>query len=286
MEQRSEEWFAARIGRVTGSQVGAILGLSPYADRASVMRSMVRAYHKSPTEFTGNVATGWGTAMEPQARADYEMDTCQDVQDAGFVEWEDWLGASPDGFVGKDGLVEFKCPYGIRNDAKPVFKSLFEQEHYHAQVQVQLYVTNRQWCHFYQWTPTGQSLSLVQIDKEWLNANIPVLRQFHEEYLSEIDNTDHLEALRIDIDTPAAHKMVAEYDQLGEAIALAEERKKELLQEIVTLAGERDAIVAGRKVTKVDRAGSVSYAKVVKEKLPKLDLSPWTGKATSYWKLT
>jgi len=61
MEQRSNEWFAARKGRITGSAVGAILGLNPWAGRNDVMRRMVREYHNQPSEFTGNSATQWGS---------------------------------------------------------------------------------------------------------------------------------------------------------------------------------------------------------------------------------
>ena len=63
-EQRSPAWFEKRKGRVTGSIVGAILGLSPYMTRADAMRSMVRAAIGAPSEFTGNVATEYGTMHE------------------------------------------------------------------------------------------------------------------------------------------------------------------------------------------------------------------------------
>lgn len=284
--QRSPEWFQARIGRVTGSSVGAILGLSPYQTRADVLRAMVRAHHGAPSEFTGNVATAWGTAMEPQARADYEMDTCQDVEEAGFVTFEDWLGASPDGYVGKEGLVEFKCPYGIRNDNPPKFKTLAEQPYYYAQIQVQLFVTYKGWCHFHQWTPFGSEWALVERDNDWLATNIPALRQFHAEYLSELDNEDHLAPLRVTVDTPEAHKLVAEYDQLAEAIGLAEERKKEVLGLLVGLAGDQNAEVAGRKLTKVQKAGAVSYKKALDHFAPKADTSAFKGKPSSYWQLS
>jgi len=57
MEQRSPQWFKAREGRVTGSSVGAILGLSPFMAPDDVMRRMVREYHGAEAEFQGNSAT-------------------------------------------------------------------------------------------------------------------------------------------------------------------------------------------------------------------------------------
>ena len=59
-EQRSEEWFDARKDKITASNVGAILGLSPYKKPDDVMREMVRAHFGAEREFTGNAATQWG----------------------------------------------------------------------------------------------------------------------------------------------------------------------------------------------------------------------------------
>lgn len=280
------EWHAARIGRVTGSVCGAILGLSPFMTRDDVLRSMVRAAHEAESEFTGNVATQWGTAMEPQARAEYEMDTGNKVDDAPFVPFEDWLGASPDGYVGKRGLVEFKCPYGLRNDKWPLFKPLRDQPHYFAQCQIEMFVTRRDWLDFYQWTPHGSRMERIEPDEEWLDANLPRLKQFHAEYLDAVQNpAEHLAPKRHEIDTPLAHKMIAEWDELAETIERAAERKKDLLNEIVALAGEKDALIAGRKLTLTKRQGAVAYAKALKAAAPDFDVEPYRGADGSFWGL-
>lgn len=288
IEQRSEAWFEARRGRVTASMVGAILGLSPYMTRSQAMRVMVRSALGAEPEFAGNAATEWGTAMEAMAIGEFEDRTGLSVKKAGFITLEDWAGCSPDGLIDEENAgIETKCPYGIRNDPDPVFRTLAEQPHYLAQVQFSLYVTGRERWYFEQWTPHGNKGETVMPDQAWRDDNLPRLRQFHAEFLSELENpAAHLEPLRQEIDTPQAHKMVAEWDELSEAIERAEERKKDLLAELTALAGEQDAIIAGRKLTKVERAGSVSYAKVVKEKLPGLDLAPWTGKPSSHWRLS
>jgi len=284
MEQLSPEWFEARRGRVTGSIVGAILGLSPFMTRSDVMRMMVRDREGAEREFTGNAATAWGSVNEAVALGEYEIETGHDVHPAPFVPFEDWLGASPDGFVGKKGLVEFKCPYGIRNDPSPIFKSLAEQPHYYAQCQIELFVTKREWLHFMQWTPHGFRYETVRTDTDWLDENLPKLRQFHAEYLDEPAD-DHLLPKRVEIDTPEAHRMIAEYDQLAEAIDNAEQRKKDLLAQIVEKCGAKNALFAGRKVTQVERTGSISYAKIVKEKLPGIDTAPYAGKPVSFWRV-
>jgi len=95
----------------------------------------------------------------------------------------------------------------------------------------------------------------------------------------------HLEPKRVIIDTPEARQRLAEYDDLVEAIERAEARRKELLEGFVTMARQRDAEICGRKLTKVERAGAIAYAKAVKELLPKADLEPYRGKPTEYWQI-
>jgi len=284
--QRSPEWFQERVGRVTGSIVGAILGLSPYMTRADALRSMVRAAHNAPNEFTGNAATEWGTFNEAGAIAEFEMTYGESVTAMPFVPYKDWLGASPDGAVSDGKGIEVKCPYGIRNDPRPIFKSLAEQPHYAAQCQIEMLCCGWDSLWFYQWTPHEAHRVLVHRDDDWLNTHLPILRQFHAEYLDAVKEPDeYLAERRVTIDTPAAHLMVQEWDQLMEAIERAKERRKDLLAEMVALAGDRNALISGRKLTLTKRAGSVSYGKAVEELAPGADLSKWTGAPSSFWGL-
>lgn len=286
MEQRSPEWHLARKGRVTGSNVGAILGLSPFMTRGDVMRMMVRDYHGYPKEFAGNPATEWGVANEAGALIDYSMDTGAEVRKASFVEYEDWLGASPDGYVGNDGLVEIKCPYGQRSANPPIFKTVDEQPHYYAQMQIQMLCTGSNWCDFYQWAPFGVRLDRVDRDDNFICKALIELRKFYDEFLEEVKAPErHLEDKLPSINTKTAEQLVTEYLELAEAEDLARERKKEILEKIVSAAGGQNCYFGGRKLSKVERDGSVSYAKAIKELAPGADLSKWTGKPTSYWTL-
>lgn len=288
MEQRSEEWFEARRNKVTASMAGAILGLNPYMTREDAMRAMVRESLGEPREFTGNLATDWGTNNESGALVDYRIETLHDVEPIGFVTREDWAGASPDGLVGDKGGVEVKAPYSLRKANRPVpFKALDDQHHYEAQVQFTLWVTGREWWHFFQWAPAGTKLETVYPNAEWQDDNIPRLRQFHAEFLHEVkENADFYRGpKRPVIDTPTAAKMVAEWDEINEQLGLLAERKKDLLDSIVSMAGEADSVFAGRKLTQVQREGSVAYARVVNEHLPKLDLAKYRGKPSRYWRV-
>ena len=282
MEQRSPEWHEARKGRITASMVGAILGLSPNLSRAGAMRRMVRDAHGAEPEFTGNIATEYGEFNEDGAVAEYEMETGDRIQKVGFIPHEDWAGCSPDGLINADGGLEVKCPFGKRKEGD--LKPLEDQPHYYAQVQFSLWVTGRKYWHFYQWTPRQTKLEVVLPDQAWRDENLPKLRQFYAEFLAE-DPAPHLEAKRVEVDTLEAARIVAEYDQLAEAIENAEARKKELLAEMVRLSGDRDAVFAGRNLTKISKAGSVSYAKAIAELLPGADLEKWRGKPSSYWVL-
>ncbi len=223
MEQRTDEWLAARKGRVTASMVGAILGHSPNLSREGAMRRMVRDAYGAEPEFTGNIATQYGVFNEEGAIAEYEMETGNKVEKSGFIAKEDWAGCSPDGLILSDGGLETKCPFGKRGggDLSP----LAEQPHYYDQVQFSLWVTGRKFWHFYQWTPHQTKLEIVLPDQTWLDENLPKLRQFYAEFLAE-DAAPHLEAKRVEVDTVAAARIVAEWDQLTEAIENAEARKK------------------------------------------------------------
>lgn len=288
MEQRTPEWFAARRGRITASSVGAILGLSPHMKRDDVMRNMVREWYEAEREFKGNVATEWGTHNEHGALIDYKMKTGNDVQEVGFISFEDWAGCSPDGLVGDDWGLEIKCPYGIRSDYCPVpFKTLAEQPHYYAQVQFSMFVTGRKSWDFFQWTINETRLESARWDQEWMDENIPRLRQFHAEFLDEVKNNadEHLQPKRAVIDTPGAKDLISNWDAVNDDLARLAELKKGLLGKLTDLAGGKPALIAGRKLTQVSRAGSVAYAKVVKDHCKEVDLEPYRGKPTAYWQL-
>jgi exodeoxyribonuclease (lambda-induced) len=289
IEQRSPEWFAARKGRITASVCGAILGLNHWMSPDDLMRQMVREWHGAEREFKGNAATEYGAFHEDGAITQYEMETGQSVEQCGFYTHDELLGASPDGLLDNGGLIEVKCPYGLRDNKYPQFKTPEQQPHYYAQMQIEMLCANRIWCHFYQWAPHATRLDTVFMDDEWLIHNVPVLRKFYDQFLEERkpeNSAKYLEDKVQEVDTLRAKKLAAEYLEICEAIKLAEQRKKDVLSELVAICEERNSVINGHKLTKVKRAGSVSYAKVVKDHLPMLDLAPYTGKETEYWRLS
>jgi putative phage-type endonuclease len=263
--------------------VGAALGLDPNTTRDEAMRRMVRAYRGLPSEFVGNIATMWGTNHEEEAREAFEYDQGIQVEPASFVVHPtlDWLGASPDGYVRDYALLEIKCPFGLRDKTKPVpFKSIKDQPHYYAQMQIQMYCTDRISCYFWQWTPYDHKLEIVDFDPKWIEVNLPKLEAFYEEFLA-IRDTPLDE--KLEVDSLALQYLVAEYDLLTKQIKEAEDRKKEILDNLVFETAGEDAVICGRKLTLVHRAGAVSYAKAIKELIPDADLEKWRGEPSSYW---
>lgn len=174
-EQRSPEWFKQREGRITASAIGAIMGYAPYSSRDDVMERMIFG-----DNFQGNAATEWGTFNESGAIFEFEMETGLKVEPAPFVPFEDWMGASPDGYVNDGRLIEVKCPYGIRKEGS--FKSITEQMHYYCQIQMQLLCTKKDECYFFQWTPHSTMLEIVIRDNDFIKDMLIEARNFYEEY--------------------------------------------------------------------------------------------------------
>lgn len=284
MEQRSPEWHKARKGRLTASNAGAALGVNPWKSPDDLIRQMVREYHGAASEFTGNVATEYGQLHEPLAVMDYMAKTGNHPEECGFFVHpeHDWLGASPDGVVGDNGLLEVKCPFGLRNGGE--FKSIHDQPHYHAQIMLQMACTGAEFTDFYQWHKQGDTLERVLFDPQWWAENLPRLEAFYQRYLSELDNPAHLEDKEVEINTLGAKSLIDEWDALSAQIEDATARKKEILTELTKIAKDRNAVIHGRKLTQVERAGSVDYKKV--PELAGVDLEPYRRKASKYWRLS
>lgn len=278
-QQRSKEWFEQRKGRVTGSRIGAILGLSQWMKPKDVMRAMVREYHGAESEFTGNIATNYGTANEGGAIVDFEMTTGLNVVETGFHKIDDWLGASPDGLIGDDAVIEVKCPFGKRDTAD--FLSYTEQPHYYAQMQLEMYVTGRKLCHFYQWSPVGDMHETVDFSQTWIDENLPKAREFYDQYLIEIKSPDkHLTDL---VQTKEAQSLADEYAEAKAQLESATERLNTAKKALIDAAGGKKSNISGYLVYKTERKGSIAYAKAVKDLMPDADLSAYVGKPSEYW---
>ena len=193
MEQRTPEWVAARLGRVTASRVVDVVTKTKTgygASRANYMAQLIceRLTGSQGESFTSS-AMQWGTDTEPMARSAYEGATGDLVIETGFVPHFaiPQSGASPDGLVGNDGLVEIKCP----NTATHIETLLGQSppRKYVAQMQWQMACTGRKWCDFVSFDPRmpdGMKIFIMRIERD--NAMIAELESEVMKFIGELDS--------------------------------------------------------------------------------------------------
>ena len=192
MEQRTEEWFAARAGKVTASRVADVIAKTKAgysASRANYMADLVveRLTGKPAATFS-NAAMEWGTEQEPAARAAYSAKTGILVEEVGFIDHPTvaMSGASPDGFA-EEGLVEVKCPNTSTMleyilDGKPPQK-------YVTQMQWQMACTGRPWCDFVSFDPRlPERLQLLVVRVPRDDEYIAMLETEVAKFLAELDD--------------------------------------------------------------------------------------------------
>ena len=153
MEQRSDEWFAARLGKVTASKVKDVMakgrGGAPSATRQNYMMQLLceRLTGKREEGFT-SAAMQRGTDLEPIARSAYEFSAGVMTVETGLIDHPSIAGfaASPDGIVGSDGLLEIKCPNTAQHIA--VIQSGAHDSAYEWQMLAQMACSGREWVDF------------------------------------------------------------------------------------------------------------------------------------------
>lgn len=192
MEQRSPEWYAARLGKVTASRISDVTAKtrSGYgASRANYMAELiVERLTGAPTESYQNAAMIWGTNTEPLARASYEVREGALVEEVGFVPHPSIAdaGCSPDGLVGAEGLIEVKCPNTathieyLLDDAAPT--------KYLPQMQWQMACTGRQWVDFISFDPRmpeDMQYAVRRVNRD--DKYIAELEQEVVKFLGELD---------------------------------------------------------------------------------------------------
>jgi putative phage-type endonuclease len=192
MEQRTDDWFAARLGKVTASRVADVIAKNKTgygAGRANYMADLVveRLTGQKASSFS-NAAMEWGTEQEPYARAAYSAKTGILVEEVGFIDHPTvaMSGASPDGFA-EDGLIEIKCGNTATHleyifDGKPPQK-------YVTQMQWQMACAGKPWCDFVSYDPRlPERLQLLVVRVPRDDEYIKMLEQEVTTFLQELDD--------------------------------------------------------------------------------------------------
>lgn len=155
MEQRSAEWFAARLGCVTASRVKDVMatgrGSAPSATRKNYMMELLcerLTGQAGGADLSRNAAVQRGVELEPFACMAYEADKGLMVVETGLVMHPRiaHFGASPDGLVGSDGVLEIKCPNTATHIA--TMQSERHDPQYEWQMLAQMACTGRAWADF------------------------------------------------------------------------------------------------------------------------------------------
>lgn len=190
MEQKTEEWFAARLGKVTASRIKDVLAGKTTAARRNYMAQLVieRMTQHKPDAFT-NAAMQWGTDQEPFARAAYEARNGVLVDETGLVDHPviPNSGASPDGLIGDDGLLEIKCPNSATH--METLLSRKPDSDYIAQMQWQMACTGRAWCDFVSFDPRmpeNLQLCIIRVNRD--AKQIETLEKEVIKFLAEVEN--------------------------------------------------------------------------------------------------
>ena len=187
--QGTPEWLAERAGIPTSSSFDMIITTKgePSKQRKKYLYTLASERITGvKAETYQNAHMDRGMQLEEEARAMYAFITGNKVKQVGacFPNKARRFASSPDGLIGKTGVLEIKCPL-----AHTHVEYLLKGElpiGYFAQVQGQLFVTGREYVHFFSFYP-GLKPLLIKVlpDREFLIALEHELDQFCEE-LDEI----------------------------------------------------------------------------------------------------
>ncbi len=192
--QGTPEWFDQRLGKATASRIADIVAKTksgPSTSRANYAAQLVaERLTGNPAESFTNGAMQWGVDTEAEARDAYRQHSLADVAECGFIDHPTLAmsGASPDGLVGDDGMVEIKCPNTATQIATLLGGSVPAK--YLTQMMWQMACTGRQWCDFASYDPRlPETMRLFVQRVERDDERIAELEAEVTAFLAEVDDT-------------------------------------------------------------------------------------------------
>lgn len=192
-QRNNPQWLILRKWRLTASNFGIVLNSKKVT--SSLYKRILGEY-----DLSGVQAINWGIVKEEEAIQAFQLSTGFVVESSGlWLDKSGILGASPDGLVGSDAVVEVKCPFSkrsctideavkckdfclIKNDT-----GLYELKKNHVywhQIQGQIYISKRQKCYFVVWTPKEFITLVIEKDAQWA-INLDKLKTFYCKYILE-----------------------------------------------------------------------------------------------------
>ena len=156
-DQRTDEWYSNRLGKVTASRIADAIAKTKDGEAATRskyrLELVVERLTGQKTKGYTNKSIDWGIEQEPNARMAYEAKFNEFVIETGFHDHPTikMSGASPDGLLNEDALIEIKCP--ASNTHVSYMSSGNIPEKYRKQMAWQLACTGRKWCEFVSYDP-------------------------------------------------------------------------------------------------------------------------------------
>jgi putative phage-type endonuclease len=192
MLQRTEEWFAARAGKATSSRVADLTARTKNGWGAARKNAIAALVTERLTgqcvEIPQTAAMAWGTEKEDEARDLYSLLTGDEVAQVGFVDHPsiEWAGASPDGLVGDDGLLEVKCPNTATHIDTLMGGAI--PERYMKQMAWQMDCTGRDWCAFVSYDPRMPPAMQLHIGR--VDRDEELIKQLRDDVMSALEEVE------------------------------------------------------------------------------------------------
>ena len=185
IEQRSDEWRQARLGKFSGSDFHIMLGNSQAKKDFLWEKFSERKYQDSDKEEFQTFYMERGSNLEFEARRMYNLVNDVVVTEVGLVEddgeFDGYAVCSPDGLVGDDGIIEIKglvAKYHEQYTNPASDKFEYIKPEYRTQVQYNLLITGRKWCDFVYYHPrAGIHIIRIDRDEDYINKIREALRE-------------------------------------------------------------------------------------------------------------
>tara|TARA_X000000368_G_scaffold418552_1_gene418683 strand:+ start:190 stop:813 length:624 start_codon:yes stop_codon:yes gene_type:complete len=185
--QGTQEWLQTRLGKITSSTIHKIMSSKENSStRTRLLQDLIfERISGSPTKNIVTAPMARGLELESEARKAYELQN-EIVTLSGFIEHPTIkdAGASPDGLVGDDGLIEIKC-LNKKSHEEIIRKQILPRQYY-IQIQFQLACTQRLWCDFVAYHPDADQPLYVQR----IMPEIKIIKEIHEKalvFISEVE---------------------------------------------------------------------------------------------------
>jgi putative phage-type endonuclease len=268
--QGSEEWLEKRRTRITATDAGVILGVSPYGTPLSLWKQKLGFMDQQKD----NEAMRKGRELEPIARTQYEFENSA-LMRTTCVFRGDWLMASLDGIdPDREVMLEIKTGYQTYKDALNNHIPL----HYYAQMQHSLYVSGAKICHYYVYKDEKEKPILMKVhpDEKYMKVLLEKERDFYERLVNQ-DAPDISAEDYIEIDTPEFLLKAERWKATQEKLKAIQEEDKRAREELLDETDGGNCMGAGLKITQDPGRKTVDWKTLaLKHNIPDEDIKEHT----------